>query len=209
MARKYFIDLEAGESYAVEFWKWCSRISLEYFKETYRRLGVSFDHYTGESFYSDKLEDVREQLEDASILEESQGALGVDLDKQLADSDRRAANSPAAQLGFARVFTPDGRSLYLTRDLATAIYRAKRFNFDRAVYVVGAPQTLHFKQLSGVLAALGKPYACRLMHVAFGHVLGIKTRGSGEFVELNSFSTRQPAGRSVRIARRFHDDLKV
>lgn len=172
MARQYFIDLENGEQYAVEFWKWCSEISLAYFKQTYDRLGVSFDHYTGESFYSDMLDEVRQDLEQAGILRESEQALGVDLGEQL---------------GFARVFTSDGRSLYLTRDIATAKYRAETFNFDRAIYVVGAPQTLHFQQIKGVLEKLGRDYADKIIHVPFGHVMGIKTRGEGQFVELNEF----------------------
>ena len=172
MARQYFIDLESGEAYAVDFWKWCSKISLAYFKQTYDRLGVSFDHYTGESFYSDKLDDVRNDLEQAGILQESDKALGVDLGEKL---------------GFARVFTADGRSLYLTRDIATAKYRAETFQFDRAVYVVGAPQTLHFQQIKGILRELGRDYADKIIHVPFGHVMGIKTRGEGQFVELNEF----------------------
>lgn len=172
LARSYFIALERGEDYAVSFWKQCVEISLEYLKKTYERLDISFDHYIGESFYSDKLDAVRSSLEEAGILIESKGALGVDLGEQI---------------GFARIFTPDGRSLYLTRDIAAAIYRKERFNYDKSIYVVGAPQTLHFKQLVGVLEALGKPYAQAINHVAFGHVLGMKTRGAGNFIELNDF----------------------
>ncbi len=171
-ARDYFIDLEKGEDYAVEFWQWCKDISLKYLKETYDRLDISFDHYTGESFYSDMLDDVKQELEAAKVLEESQGALGIDLGEKT---------------GFARIFTPDGRSLYLTRDLAAADYRAKEFNFDKALYVVGAPQSLHFEQIKGVLSTLKKDYADKIEHVAFGHVMGMKTRGGGTFIELNDF----------------------
>lgn len=172
IARAFFIDLEAGVDYAVKFWKQCVQISLEYLKATYNRLGISFDHYIGESFYSDKLKDVQTELENSGLLSESQGALGVDLGEQL---------------GFARIFTPDGRSLYLTRDIATAGYRYERFKFDKSIYVVGAPQTLHFQQLKGILKALNKSYAEHMIHVAFGHVLGMKTRGGGNFIELNEF----------------------
>lgn len=172
MAREYFRDLEEGKPYAVEFWQWCKDITLEYLYATYKRLDAHFDHYTGESFYSDKLEAVKKELSDSGLLQESQGALGIFLDNDL---------------GFARVFTPDGRSLYLTRDLATAEYRAKTFKFDRALYVVGAPQNLHFQQIKGVLKALGKPYADKIEHVSFGHVLGMKTRGESSVVELNDF----------------------
>ncbi|MFN8390925.1 MAG: arginine--tRNA ligase [Bdellovibrionota bacterium] len=172
MARAFFIDLEAGKDYAIDFWKWCSEISLKYLRETYDRLGVSFEHYTGESFYSNKLDAVKSDLEQAGLLVASEGALGVDLGEQL---------------GFARILTPDGRSLYLTRDLATAKYRAETFHFSRALYVVGAPQSLHFQQLKGVLKALGRDYAEKIVHVAFGHVLGMKTRGASEIIELNDF----------------------
>ena len=172
VARDFFIDLEKGEAYAIDFWKQCVNTSLEYLRETYKRLGITFDHYIGESFYSDKLDAVRQELEQAGILTESQGALGVALGEEL---------------GFARILTPDGRSLYLTRDLATAKYRAETFGFDRALYVVGAPQSLHFQQLKAILKALGRDYAGKIEHVAFGHVLGMKTRGGNGFIELNEF----------------------
>jgi arginyl-tRNA synthetase len=172
MARSFFLDLEKGEEYAVQFWQQCVNTSLEYLKATYKRLDITFDHYTGESFYSDKLEGMKQLLDASGLLVQSQGALGVDLGEQL---------------GFARIFTPDGRSLYLTRDLATAKYRAETFNFDKSIYVVGAPQALHFQQLKAVLRALKLDYADKLVHVAFGHVLGMKTRGGGDFIELNEF----------------------
>jgi len=172
IARGYFRDLEEAKPYAVEFWKWCLAISMQYFKQTYARLQVNFDHYTGESFYSDKLDSVKRLFSDAGVLKESNGALGVELGEKL---------------GFARIATPDGRSLYLTRDIATAQYRAETFNFAQALYVVGSPQTLHFEQIVNLLKLVGAPYADKLEHVAFGTVLGMKTRGDGEFVELNDF----------------------
>lgn len=171
LARTYFLDLERGEPTAREFWQWCVDISMKYFVATYQRLNVRFDHYTGESFYSDKLDAVSEELQNSGILQTSQGAQGIDLGENL---------------GFARVFTADGRSLYLTRDIAAAKYRAQTFQFDQCIYVVGAPQTLHFAQLKAILKALGHDYADRITHVPFGHVLGMKTRGGGEFIELNT-----------------------
>ena len=185
LARNFFVDLENGEPYAKDFWQWCLNISLAYFKSTYKKLGIEFDYYTGESFYSDKLEAIKLELERKGLLIESQGALGVPL------SDHTQAQTPdpsaGEDLGFARIYTPDGRSLYLTRDLATAKYRAESFHFDRALYVVGAPQALHFKQLKSVLKLMGYNWADRIEHIAFGHVLGMKTRAGGEFVELNQF----------------------
>lgn len=172
MARQFFIDLENDTPYALDFWRWCSTISLEYLKRTYERMNIAFDYYTGESFYRNQLNDVANNLRQANLLTESQGAFGVDLGEEL---------------GFARISTPDGRSLYLTRDLATAEYRAREFNFDKCIYVVGAPQTLHFKQIIGILKALKRDYAQNIVHVAFGHVLGMKTRGNADFIELNGF----------------------
>ncbi len=171
-ARAFFVDLEGGEKYAEEFWSWCREISLSYLKKTDARLGVQFDHYIGESFYADKLEDVKQDIEKAGVLENSKGAFGVDLGEEL---------------GFARISTEDGRSLYLTRDLATAKYRAEEFKFDKAVYVVGAPQALHFNQLIAILKKLDADYADRIIHASFGHVRGMKTRGGGSFIELNEF----------------------
>ncbi len=172
IARNYFLNLEKGEKEAVTFWKKCVDVSLDYLKATYTRLGVSFDHYLGESFYSDKLEAFENELREKNLLEDSEGAKGV----QLGD-----------QLGFARISTPDGRSLYLTRDLAAAEYRYNRFRFSKSIYVVGSPQSLHFKQMKEILSRMRKPYADSILHVAFGHVLGMKTRGEGSAIELNDF----------------------
>lgn len=172
MARNYFLDLEAGKEEAVTFWKRCVAVSLDYLKATYDRLGISFDHYLGESYYSDKLQSFEEELGACKLLVESEGAKGVDLGEAL---------------GFARISTPDGRSLYLTRDLAAAEYRFKRFNFAKALYVVGSPQALHFKQMKAILEKMNKPYAQGITHIAFGHVLGMKTRGEGSAIELNDF----------------------
>lgn len=172
LARAYFIDLEEGKEYALEFWQKCVDASLEYLKNTYERMHIKFDHYLGESFYSNKMGPVQKGLEEQNLLIESQGALGVDLGEKL---------------GFARLFTPDGRSLYLTRDLAAAEYRYNEFNFTKSIYVVGAPQTLHFQQIKEILVKLNKPYAKDIVHVAFGHVLGMKTRGDGKSIELNEF----------------------
>ena len=172
IARQYFLDLEAGKKDATEFWQWCLDISLKYLKETYSRLGIEFDHFTGESFYSDKLDDVKKDLDEKNLLVESQGAFGVELEEEL---------------GFARILTPDGRSLYLARDIAAVDYRAKEFNFDEVLYVVGSPQALHFQQLIRVLEKLEKDYASNVKHIGFGHVSGMKTRGPGGAIELNEF----------------------
>jgi arginyl-tRNA synthetase len=161
MARDFFVRLEAEDPEAHAFWKWALDISMEYYLKVYDRLGVHFDHYTGESFYRDKLEKVEADLKASGILVDSKGALGVELDKKL---------------GFVRVFTEDGRSLYMTRDLATADYRYRTFNPDRVFIVLGNPQELYLKQLCGVLEKMKHPMAGKIVHVSFGHVPGISTR---------------------------------
>lgn len=164
MARDYFISLEGGDKEATEFWQWCLDISLDYLKSMYRRMGIEFDHYTGESFYRDMLESVEQKIRDSGILEESRGALGVDCGKKL---------------GFARVFTEDGRSLYITRDIATAMYRQDTFSPEKILYVVAAQQSLHFQQLIEILKRMKEPVSDKMVHVSFGFVPGMKTREGG------------------------------
>ena len=161
MAREYFVRLEAGDSEATEFWKWALDISMEYYLKVYKRIGAHFDHYTGESFYRDKLDKVENDLRSAGILSDSKGALGVDLGKKL---------------GFVRVFTEDGRSLYITRDLATADYRYHTYNPDKVIMVIGNPQELYLRQLFAILEMMKHPIAGKLTHVSFGYVPGISTR---------------------------------
>ncbi len=161
MARDYFIRLEQKDPAALEFWRWSLDLSLNYLKKLYARLGIHFDYYTGESFYFDKLPAVEELLKNSGILETSNGALGVELGKEL---------------GFARVFADDGRSLYITRDIAAATYREATFKPAKILYVVGAPQILHFKQLRGIFEKLGSPLAQKIVHIPYGHVPGISTR---------------------------------
>lgn len=163
MAREYFLRLEAGDDEALKFWQWCLDISLVYLRALYDRLGVHFDHYTGESFYRDKLGSIEQRLKESGLLEDSRGAKGVDLGKKL---------------GFVRIFAEDGRSLYITRDLATADYRYHHYNPDKVLYVVGAPQTQYFQQLIEVLKRMQHPIGDRMVHVAYGNVPGISTRGS-------------------------------
>ncbi len=164
MARDYFIRLEKGDSDARAFWQWCLDVSLVYFKAMYQRLGIEFEYYTGESFYEKMLPDVEQRVRDSGILEDSEGALGVDLGKKL---------------GFARVFAPDGRSLYITRDIAAAFYRWETFSPYQILYVVSAQQSLHFKQLIEILKRMKHPVAERMVHVAFGFLPGMKTREGG------------------------------
>ncbi|MDC0358331.1 arginine--tRNA ligase [Oligoflexia bacterium] len=164
MAKDYFLRLEDGDPEATAFWQWCLDLSLDYLKLLYTRLGIEFDHYTGESFYRNMLPDVEQKIRASGILEDSRGALGVDCGKKL---------------GFARIFTEDGRSLYITRDIATAMYRTETFKPLKILYVVGAQQNLHFNQLVEILRLMPHPAADKVHHIPFGFVPGMKTREGG------------------------------
>ena len=161
--RQWFLKMEQGDEEALRIWKWFSDVSLIEFNRIYRKLGVSFDHFMGESFYSDKMDAIVEDLESKNLLHESKGALIVDLEKY--------------NLNPALIKKTDGATLYITRDLATAAYRKKTFNFVKSLYVVGGEQTNHFKQLKAVLKEAGYDWSDDMVHVPFGMV----TQGGKKF----------------------------
>jgi arginyl-tRNA synthetase len=154
-ARNWFSRLENNDNQARELWEKFRTLSIKEFKNIYKRLGVEFDNYTGESFYSSMLEKTVSDLISAGITEESEGALVVKLDEDL----------PPALLKKS-----DEATLYITRDIAAAVYRHDKFDFDLALYVVGSPQALHFKQLFKVLGKMGLSWSENCYHVPFGHV---------------------------------------
>ncbi len=153
-AREWFAKLEAGDSEAVELWKWFKDVSYHEFKRLYDRLGVDFDYVTGESFYSELMPKTIERLEKQGLLVESEGARIVDLE--------------AEGMPPCIVVKSDGSTIYATRDLSTAEYRAKTFQFTRMVYVVGGEQILHFRQFLKVLEKMGYAWAKNCTHVSFG-----------------------------------------
>ena len=154
--RAWFKKIEQGDEYAVSLLDWFTDITLTRVKKIYEILGVTFDYYTGERFYNDKMQTVIDELEDKNLLVESEGAKVVNLD---------AFNLPPCLIVKA-----DGTTLYATRDLAAAFYRKKTFNFDKALYVVAYQQNLHFQQLFKVLALMGYDWAADMEHVNFGMV---------------------------------------
>ncbi|MBN2492839.1 MAG: arginine--tRNA ligase [Planctomycetes bacterium] len=170
-ARDFFRRLEAGDAEATAFWEYARAVSLEEFRTIYDRIGIRFDAFTGEAFFNDKMAAVLAEVEAKGIGEISDGAFGVALGEEL---------------GFALLRKADGATLYLTRDLTAVDYRYSTYRFDRVLYVVGAPQALHFRQLGALCARLGKPYADAIVHVPFGHVHGMRTR-SGGAVALKDF----------------------
>lgn len=155
-ARDYFRKLESGDKECVEIWQWIRKISLEEFMRVYNLLGISFDSYAGESFYSDKMCEVIDLLNEKHLLVESEGALVVDLSED---------HMPPAIVQKA-----DGGTIYLTRDLAAAIYRKRHYHFDKNLYVVASQQNLHFKQLFRVLELMDYDWAKDCEHIAFGMI---------------------------------------
>ena len=154
VARDWFKKLEDGDEEATDLWKWFRSESLKSFKKIYDKLGIEFDSYKGEAFYNDKMDEIVQMLEDKGLLKESQGAQVVDLSKY--------------NLNPALIKKTDGATLYITRDLAAALYRYRTYDFVQSLYVVGAEQTNHFKQLKAVLTELGFDWAKDIHHIAFG-----------------------------------------
>ncbi len=155
-ARKAFYDLEHGEEEEVQLWQWIRDESLKEFSRVYDLLGIHFDSYAGESFYSDKMPAVIEELKEKGLLVESRGAQIVDLE--------------AYGMPPAIITKSDGTTIYLTRDLAAAFYRKKTYDFYKSIYVVASQQDLHFKQLFKVIELMGYPWAKDMVHVNFGMV---------------------------------------
>lgn len=155
-ARYWFKELEKGNEEALELWQWMRDISLEEFNRVYDMLGIEFDSYAGESFYSDKMQDVIEKLKEKDLLESSKGAEIVDLE---------AYGMPPALIRKS-----DGSTLYTTRDIAAAIYRKEHYDFYKNIYVVGSQQNLHFKQWIKIVELMGYDWANDCIHVPFGMV---------------------------------------
>ena len=155
-AREWFTKLENGDQEAKDLWQWFRDESLKEFSRVYDLLDIDFDSYVGESFYSDKMPAVIEELKEKNLLVESDGAMIVDLED--------------SKLPPALIQKRDGSTLYLTRDLASAFYRKKIYDFDKSIYVVGAQQELHFKQCFEIIKRMGYDWYKDMVHVQFGMV---------------------------------------
>lgn len=154
--RKWFKKLEDGDPEATELWQWFRDESLVEFNRIYKLLGVEFDSLNGEAFYNDKMDEAVQILEDKGLLKESKGASIVELDD---------VNLPPAMIKKS-----DGATLYITRDIATAMYRARTYNFVKNIYAVGQEQSNHFRQLKAVLKKMGFDWSDDMVHVDFGLV---------------------------------------
>lgn len=155
-ARSWFVKLEQGDEEALKLWKWFVDISLKEFQKMYDLLGVKFDSYAGESFYNDKMAAIVEELKEKKLLDEDEGAMLVRLDEY--------------DMPPALMIKKDGGTLYHTRDVTAAIYRKNTYDFEKAVYVTDAGQSLHFKQWFKVIELMGYDWAKQLVHVPFGKV---------------------------------------
>lgn len=153
-ARDWFRRLEQGDAEALELWHYFVKVSMASLDLMYQRLNVEFDEVLGESFYNDKMPAVVQQLQDAHLMEESDGAQVVRLDEY--------------DMPPCLILKSDGTTIYPTRDLATAIYRKQVMRGDHLVYVVGGEQTLHFRQVFAVLGKMGYEWASDCTHVSFG-----------------------------------------
>ncbi|MBQ2985691.1 MAG: arginine--tRNA ligase [Clostridia bacterium] len=155
-ARAWFKKIENGDTEAVELWQQFKDLSLYVVGKIYRRLGVHFDSYAGESFYEDKMGAVVDALREKGLLTVDKGATMVDLSEY--------------DMPPCIVLRSDGATLYATRDLAAAIYRKNHYDFVKSLYVVAYQQNLHFKQIFKVLELMGNDWVHDCEHVNFGMV---------------------------------------
>lgn len=155
-ARATFTRLEQGEKEETELWQWFRDESLKEFSRVYGMLGIEFDSYAGESFYSDKMGRVLDELKEKKLLVESKGANIVDLESY--------------GMAPALITKSDGSTLYITRDIAAAIYRKEHYNFYKNLYIVASQQNLHFQQWMKVVELMGYEWAKDCVHIPFGLV---------------------------------------
>lgn len=181
-AREWFKKLENGDEEATQLWQWFRSESLKSFMKIYDELGITFDSYNGEAFYNDKMDEILDLLEHKGLLQESSGAEIVDLGPDMPP---------------ALIKKSDGATLYITRDLAAALYRKRTYHFKKSLYVVGSEQSNHFEQLKAVLAKMGFTWAKDIEHIKFGL---ITTNGK-------KLSTRE--GRVILLENVLHDSVQL
>ena len=174
--RSNFKKLEDGDEYCTKLWEKFRSLSLKEFQKVYDLLGSKFDSWNGEAFYSDKMPEVINILEKTGKLVESQGARIIDLED-------KGINTPCI------IEKSNGSTTYATRDLAAILYRARTYDFDKALYLTSYEQALHFKQVFEVAKLLGidEKYTNGLVHVPFGMVLlptGKMSTREGKIIKL-------------------------
>ena len=155
-AREEFRKMEIGDEENIALWKWFVDISLIEYQKTYKQLGIEFDSYKGESFYTDKMPAQVEKLRQSGLMKIDDGASIVDLEEY--------------GMPPCLILKRDGSTLYPTRDIAAAVYRKETYKFDKAIYVTAAAQCLHFQQWFKVVDLMGYGWADELVHVPYGIV---------------------------------------
>lgn len=155
-AREEFTKLEHGDEENTALWRWFVKISLDECNRTYDKLGITFDSYAGESFYTDKMPEQVEKLKESGLLKVDNGASIVDLSEY---------NMPPCL-----ILKSDGSTLYPTRDIAAAVYRDRTYHFDKCIYVTASQQCLHFAQWFKVVELMGYDFYDKLVHVPYGMV---------------------------------------
>ena len=195
-SRKEFTALEHGDEENLALWRWFVSVSLEEYEKTYKQLGIEFDSYKGESFYTDKMPEQVQKLRDMGLLEIDDGASIVNLDKW---------NMPVCL-----ILKRDGSTLYPTRDIAAAVYRKNEYKFDKAIYVTAAQQSLHFAQWFKVVELMGYDWHNQLVHVPYGTVsvngMKLATR-TGNVVLLKDLF-KEAIERVAEITKEKHPDPK-
>lgn len=193
-SRAEFARLEQGDEDNLALWRWFVDVSLEEYQKTYKQLGIEFDSYKGESFYTDKMPAQVEKLRNMGLLEIDDGASIVNLDKW---------NMPVCL-----ILKSDGSTLYPTRDIAAAVYRNDTYNFDKAIYVTSAAQSLHFAQWFKVVELMGYEWYDKLVHVPYGTVSinGSKLATRTGNVILLKDLFREAIDRVKEIAKEKHPD---
>ena len=197
--RNNFKKLEEGDEYCIKLWERFKSVSLKEFQRVYDLLGSKFESWNGEAFYSDKMPEVVELLEKSGKLVESQGAKIVDL------SDK-GIDTPCI------IIKSNGSTTYATRDLAAILYRARTYDFTKALYVTSYEQVLHFKQVFATARYLGldEKYLNGLLHVPFGMVLlptGKMSTREGNIIKLEDL-LKEAIERAKEIIEQKNPDLE-
>lgn len=195
--RNNFKKLEDGDEYCTEIWSRFRNLSLKEFQRVYDLLGSKFDSWNGEAFYSDKMGEVVQKLEETGKLVESEGARIIDLGENIAPCIIGKTN---------------GSTTYATRDLAAILYRARTYNFDKALYVTSYEQVLHFKQVFEVakLLDLDEKYINGLEHVPFGMVRlkeGKMSTREGNIIKLEDL-LNEAITRALKVIEEKNPDLE-
>lgn len=195
--RNNFKKLEDGDEYCTKIWTRFRELSLKEFQRVYDLLGSKFDSWNGEAFYSDKMQEVVDKLDSTGKLIESQGARIIELGEDTAPCIIGKTN---------------GSTTYATRDLAAILYRARTYDFDKALYVTSYEQILHFKQVFEVakLLDLDEKYINGLEHVPFGMVRlkeGKMSTREGNIIKLEDL-LNEAISRALAVIEEKNPDLQ-